>query len=132
MKPLVRRCGHGSGAFSPEDQAAVDAFRAMLAARKDPQPWIPGCRQDIALKVGPFIERARPRPGDDYGPHVIAVALVPPNVPRATIDGVPHTGWLLCETSKILGVWNPAYELLTHAAAGRALPDDVGMDAFEE
>lgn len=104
----------------------------MLAARQHPQPWTLGCRQGIALKVGPFVERARPRSGSDHGPHAIAVALVHPNALRTTIDVPSPTKWLRCETSKILGVWNPAYEMLTHAAADRALPDDVVMDAFEE
>ncbi|MDX2835450.1 hypothetical protein [Streptomyces scabiei] len=27
----------------------------------------------------------------------------------------------------IIGVWNPAFAVLTHAAAGLNLPDDVGM-----
>jgi hypothetical protein len=40
---LFRRCGNAPGALSlsPEDQAAVDAFRALLDARKNPQPWTP-------------------------------------------------------------------------------------------
>ncbi|MFD8007145.1 hypothetical protein [Streptomyces mirabilis] len=41
MKRLFRRCGHAPGALSPEDQAAVDAFRAMLDALRDPEPWTP-------------------------------------------------------------------------------------------
>jgi hypothetical protein len=68
MKRLFRRCGHAPGALSPEDQAAVDAFRAMLAALRDPEPWTPGRCQDVAVQVGPFVERAHPRPGDDHGP----------------------------------------------------------------
>ncbi|MFC9916216.1 hypothetical protein [Streptomyces sp. NPDC127197] len=32
-----------------------------------------------------------------------------------------------CETSAILGIWQPAYAMLTHAAANLPLPDDVGM-----
>ncbi|MFD3875734.1 hypothetical protein [Streptomyces sp. NPDC058623] len=35
--------------------------------------------------------------------------------------------WLRCETVAILGLWQPAYTALTHAAAGLDLPDDVGM-----
>ncbi|MEE1931206.1 hypothetical protein V1J52_24010 [Streptomyces sp. TRM 70351] len=27
----------------PEDQTVHDAFRAMLAAVRAPQPWTPGC-----------------------------------------------------------------------------------------
>lgn len=33
-----------------------------------------------------------------------------------------------CETTAILGSWQPAYAMLTHAAANLPLPDDVGMD----
>jgi hypothetical protein len=36
MKRLFRRCGHAPGAISPEDQAAVDQFRAMLTAVRNP------------------------------------------------------------------------------------------------
>ncbi|MFF3350873.1 hypothetical protein [Streptomyces sp. NPDC002779] len=41
MKRLFCRCGHAPGALSPEDQAAVDQFRALLAALGDLQPWTP-------------------------------------------------------------------------------------------
>ncbi|MGW7605277.1 hypothetical protein [Streptomyces antimycoticus] len=127
-RPLFRRCGHAPGALSPEDQAAVDAFRAMLAARANPQSWTPGSNQDIALQVGPFIERARPRHGDDHGPDVIAVALVHPDDPHVRYgDRYTRKGWLRCETSTILGTWTPAYRMLTRAAASLDLPTDVGM-----
>ncbi|WP_331724022.1 hypothetical protein [Streptomyces sp. NBC_00005] len=130
---LLRRCGHASGALAPEDQAAVDQFRAMLAARKNPQPWTPGCNQDAAVRVGPFIERAQPRPGDDHGPDLIAVTLIHPDTPHAAAYrhghqlGYTGRGWLRCETAAILGIWQPAYAMLTHAAADLPLPDDVGM-----
>ncbi|CAM5606012.1 hypothetical protein SROCM77S_00514 [Streptomyces rochei] len=81
MTRMFRRCGHARGGLSPEDQAAVDAFRAMLAALRSPEPWTPGSAQDIAVRVGPFIERARTRPGDDHGPDLIAVALQDPGGP---------------------------------------------------
>ncbi|MFI1169100.1 hypothetical protein ACH4UM_37445 [Streptomyces sp. NPDC020801] len=83
---MIRRfrlCGHGPGALTPEDQAIVDQFRAMLAAMRDPEPWTPGRSQDIAVRIGPFIERAHPRPGDDHGTEMIAVALVHPDTPHA-------------------------------------------------
>ncbi|MET9810801.1 hypothetical protein [Streptomyces halstedii] len=32
----LRRCGHAPGAISPEDQAVVDEFRAMLTALRNP------------------------------------------------------------------------------------------------
>lgn len=129
MKRLFRRCGHAPGALTPEDQAAVDQFRAMLAALRSPEPWTPGSAQDIAVRVGPFIERAHTRPGDDHGPDIIAVALQHPGGPYAPYSARCHKlGWLRCETTKILGVWNPAYAPLTHTAAGLDLPDDVGME----
>ncbi|MGW3269029.1 hypothetical protein [Streptomyces sp. NPDC001056] len=129
-----RRCGHGPGALTPEDQAVVDKFRAMLAVVRDPEPWAPGSARDIAVRVGPFVERAHTRPGDDHGPDMIAVALVHPDTPHAGAYlhgrqlGYTERGWLRCKTSVILGFWQPGYTMLTHAAAGLPLPDDVGMD----
>ncbi|MFE3556963.1 hypothetical protein ACFXKW_19145 [Streptomyces sp. NPDC059193] len=133
-RPLFRRCGHAPGAISPEDQVVVDEFRAMLAAVRNPQPWTPGGAQDIAVRVGPFVERAHTRLGDDHGPDLIAVALVHPETPHAAAYlhgcqlGYTDRGWLRCETTAILGAWQPAYTMLTHAAANLTLPDDVGMD----
>ncbi|WP_445270399.1 hypothetical protein [Streptomyces sp. DSM 41634] len=127
------RCGHSPGALTPEDQAAVDQFRAMLTAVHDPQPWTPGHGQDVAVRVGPFIERAHTRPGDDHGTETIAVALVHPDTGHAAGYlhgrqlGYTDRGWLRCETTAILGAWQPAYTMLTHAAANLPLPDDVGM-----
>lgn len=127
-RPFFRRCGHKPGTLSPEDQAVVDAFRAMRAARKNPQSWTPGNNQYIALQIGPFVERAHPRPGDDHGPDIIAVALVHPDDPHVRYgDRYTRKGWLRCETSTILGTWDPAYWMLTHAAAGLDLPTEVGM-----
>jgi hypothetical protein len=40
---------------SPVDQAAVDQFRALLAALRDPEPRTPGQCQDLAVRVGPFV-----------------------------------------------------------------------------
>ncbi|MFD5398562.1 hypothetical protein ACFWJW_30675 [Streptomyces sp. NPDC127097] len=128
MIRMLRRCGHSPGALTFEDQAVVDAFRAMLAALRSPEPWTPGCGLDIAVRVGPFIERARTRPGDDHGPDLIAVALQHPGGAYAPYGAhYRNLGWLRCETVKILGVWNQAYSPLTHAAAGLDLPADVGM-----
>lgn len=133
MKRLFRRCGHAPGAFTPEDQAVVDRVRAMLTALRSPQLWTPGSARDIAVRVGPFIERAQPRPGDDHGTEMIAVALVHPDTPYAGAYlhrrqlGYTERGWLRCETTAIIGAWQPGYALLTHAAAGLPLPDDVGM-----
>ncbi|MEV5982857.1 hypothetical protein [Streptomyces sp. NPDC052114] len=132
-RPFFRRCGHAPGAISPEDQAVVDQFRAMLTAMRNPQPWTPGHAQDIAVRVGPFLERAHTRPGDDHGPDLIAVALVHPDTPYAAGYlhgrrlGYTDRGWLRCETSAILGLWQPGYAMLTHAAANLSLPDDIGM-----
>ncbi|MER7050072.1 hypothetical protein ABT391_35150 [Streptomyces jumonjinensis] len=124
---LFRRCGHAPGTLSPEDQAVVDAFRAMLVAVRQPEPWTLGRAQDIAVRVGPFIERAHTRPGDDHGPDQIAVTLPHPDTSHAAAHRYTNNGWLRCETTTILGVWQPAYAMLTHAAAGLPLPDDVGM-----
>jgi hypothetical protein len=134
MKRPFRRCGKAPGALSPEDQAVVDQFRAMLTAVRNRQPWTPGGAQDIAVRVGPFLERAHTRPGDDHGPDLIAVALVHPDTPHAGAClhgrrlGYTERGWLRCKTSSILGVWQPGYAMLTHAAANLPLPDDLGME----
>ncbi|MFE2675046.1 hypothetical protein [Streptomyces hygroscopicus] len=111
---LFRHCSHVPGALTPEGQAVVDQFRAMLAALRDPQPWTPGHAQDLAVRIGPFAERAHTRPGDNHGPEMIAVALVHPDTPHdvAYLHGrrLDHTerGWLRCETTAIPGVWRPA------------------------
>lgn len=128
-----RRCGLAPGAISPEDQAVVDQFRAMLTAVRNPEPWTPGLGLDVAVRVGPFVERAHPRPGDDHGAEMIAVALVHPDAGDAAAYlhgcqlGYDRKGWLRCATTAILGNWQPAYAMLTHAAANLPLPDDVGM-----
>ncbi|MEU6996673.1 hypothetical protein ABZ953_39275 [Streptomyces sp. NPDC046465] len=128
-----RRCGNAPDALTPDDQAAVDAFRAMLAALRDPQPWTPESARDIAVRIGPFVERAHPRPGDDSGPTTITVALVHPDTPQATAYlhgrqlGYSSRGWLRCHITSVLGIWQPAYAMLTHAAANLPLPDDVGL-----
>ncbi|MCF3143676.1 hypothetical protein [Streptomyces platensis] len=133
IRRMLRRCGNAPSALSAEDQAVVDAFRAMLAAVRHPELWTPGCAQDVAVRVGPFIERARPRSGDDHGPDLIAVSLAHPDTPHAAAYlhgrrlGYTDKGWLRCETAAILGVWQPAYAMLTHAVADLPLPDDVGM-----
>lgn len=64
---------------------------------------------------------------------MIAVALVHPDIGHAAAYlhghqfGYNGKGWLRCETTAILGIWQPAYAMLTHAAAHLPLPDDVGM-----
>ncbi|MFE5842024.1 hypothetical protein ACFQ7N_10295 [Streptomyces niveus] len=127
-RPLFHRCGHSPAALTSEDQAAVDEFRTMLAALRSPEPWTPGRWQDVAVRVGPFIERAHTRPGDDHGPDVIAVALQHPGGAYASYGArCRQLGWLRCRTTRILGLWNPAYTPLTHAAAGLDLPEDTGM-----
>ncbi|MFF5435512.1 hypothetical protein ACFY5K_36685 [Streptomyces griseofuscus] len=130
---FFRRCSRAPGALSPEDQAVADQFRAMLTTLRNPEPWTPGTGKDIAVHVGPFIERAQTRPGDDHGPDMIAVALVHPGTPHAGAYlhdrqlGYTERGWLRCNTTSIVGFWQPGYAMLTHAAAGLPLPDDVGM-----
>ncbi|WP_030592909.1 hypothetical protein [Streptomyces anulatus] len=134
IRRMFSRCVTTSRAVAPEDQAVVDGFRAMLAAVRNPQPWTPDLAQDIAVRVGTFIERAHPRPGDDQGTETIAVSLVHPDTPHAAAYlhghqlGYNAKGWLRCETTAILGTWQPAYAMLTHAAANLPLPEDVGMD----
>jgi hypothetical protein len=65
---------------------------------------------------------------------MIAVALVHPGAPHAAAYlhgcqlGYAERGWLRCETTAILGVWQPGYAMLTHASAGLPLPDDLGME----
>ncbi|MFB7918075.1 hypothetical protein [Streptomyces sp. NPDC056061] len=133
-RPFFRRCGHAPSALSLEDKAIVDQFRAMLTALRNPELWTPGSALDIAVRVGPFIERAHTRPGDDHGPDMIAVALVHPDTPHAAAHrhgrqpGYTERGWLRCQTNAILGVWQPGYTMLTHAAAGLPLPDNIGME----
>ncbi|ASY37075.1 MULTISPECIES: hypothetical protein [unclassified Streptomyces] len=132
----LRRCGHAPGTLSPEDQAVVDQFRAMLTALRNPEPWTPrtGSARDIAVRIGPFIERAHTRPGDDHGPDLIAVTLVHPSAPHAAAylhgrqHGYTERGWLRCPTNAILGFWQPGYAMLTHAAADLPLPNDVGLE----
>ncbi|MCR8945078.1 hypothetical protein NW249_23455 [Streptomyces sp. OUCMDZ-4982] len=126
----LRRCGHAPGASSPEDQAVVDEFRAMLTALRNPEPWTPGTgnARDIAVRIGPFVERAQTRPGDDHGPDLIAVTLVHPSTPHAGRHlGYTGRDWLRCPTTAIIGFWQPGYTQLTHAANGLHLPDDIGM-----
>lgn len=124
---LLRRT-RSTPAVSTEDQAAAEAFHAAFAALRTPEPWTPGRAQDVAVRVGPFIERGHTRPGDDHGPDLIAVALQHPGGSYAPYGArYRKLGWLRCETRKILGIWQPAFAPLTHAAAGLDLPDDVGM-----
>ncbi|GHE56292.1 hypothetical protein GCM10018785_26980 [Streptomyces longispororuber] len=134
-RPFLRRCSHSpADMLSPEDQSVVDQFRAMLTAVRNPAPWSPGLALDVAVRVGPFIERAHPRPGDDHGPDMIAVALAHPDTPHANAYlhgrqlGYTERGWLRCPTTAILGTWQPGYTMLTHAAAGLPLPHDIGME----
>ncbi|MFH8797581.1 hypothetical protein [Streptomyces sp. NPDC017941] len=128
IRCLVRR-----GDTAPSaDRATFEAFRAMLTALREAEPWTPG-RGDAAVRVGPFVERVHPRPGDDHGTDMIAVALVHPDTPHATAYlhghqlGYTSRGWLRCQTLAILGLWHPAYAMLSHAAANLSLPADVGM-----
>ncbi|MFJ2379137.1 hypothetical protein ACIOZL_41605 [Streptomyces sp. NPDC087769] len=81
-----------------------------VVAQQHQDMFAPGGSQDIAVRVGPFVERAHTRPGDDHGPEMIAVALVHPDTPHAGAYlhgrqlGYTGRGWLRCETSAILGV----------------------------
>ncbi|MFJ3973460.1 hypothetical protein ACIPYR_35695 [Streptomyces parvus] len=122
-------------AVSPEGQAVVDEFRSMLTALHNPEPWTPGTcsARDIAVRFGPFVERAQTLPGDDHGPDLIAVTLVHPSTPYAGASlpgrqfGYTEHDWLSCPTTSIVGYWQPGYTQLAHAANGLHLPDDIGM-----
>ncbi|MFG2221279.1 hypothetical protein ACGFN1_42060 [Streptomyces sp. NPDC048685] len=125
------------GGVCVERQGPRPANRTVpeeVVAQQHQDMFAPGGSQDIAVRVGPFVERAHTRPGDDHGPEMIAVALVHPDTPHAGAYlhgrqfGYTGRGWLRCETSAILGVWQPGYAMLTHAAANLPLPDDVGME----
>lgn len=79
IRRVFRRCGNAPGALTSEDQAAVNAFRAMLAALRSPEPWTSGHNQDVAIRVGPFR-------------HALAYALAwrttgPSRVEEARLDG---------------------------------------------
>ncbi|MFG3390618.1 hypothetical protein [Streptomyces rochei] len=134
---FLRRRGHTPEALAPDQQGTTEPHQmrlAAIAALSTPQPWTPGDGQDIAVRVGPFVERAHTRPGDDHGPDMIAVALVHPDTPHAAAYphghqlGYTDRGWLRCETTAIIGTWQPDYAPLTHAGAGLPLPHDIGMD----
>lgn len=57
----------------------------MRTAVRNPQPWAPGTAQDIAVRIGPFTERAHTRPGGDHGPDMIVVTLVHLDTPHAAV-----------------------------------------------
>ncbi len=103
----------------------------MLTAVRDPQPWAHAL--DAAVRVGPFIERAHPRPADDHDSGTIAVALIHPGAGHAAAClhgrrlGCTDRSWLRRETTTVLGTRQPACTMLTHAAANLPLPDDIGM-----
>ncbi|MCT6782243.1 hypothetical protein LXH09_37105 [Streptomyces sp. CS7] len=129
MRHYRRRCGHAPGPLAPDDQVVVDAFRSMLAALGTPEPWTPGTTRPVAVRIGAAVERARPRPGDTDGPDTIAVTLEHPDGPH-TPHGTAYRqlGWRHCDiATTVLGMWNPAYSPLTHAAAGLDLPDPIPL-----
>ncbi|MFD7709362.1 hypothetical protein ACFV6E_30265 [Streptomyces sp. NPDC059785] len=112
--PLLARysLSPAADALTPEDRAAVDAFRvtrAAVAALRNAEPWTPGTGQDIAVKVGPFLERARTRPGTTTAPTGSPSPWSTPTPrtqrPTSTAAGSAYTdrGWLRCETTEILG-----------------------------
>ncbi|MFD7631743.1 hypothetical protein ACFV7Q_38045 [Streptomyces sp. NPDC059851] len=69
------------------------------------------------------------RHGGVQATEVIAVALVHPDALDAAAYlhghqlGYTDRGWLRCETTTIFGAWQPAYAMLTHAAANLPLPE---------
>lgn len=63
MKRHFFRCDNAPGTLTPQDQVALDTFRASLAAIaavRDPEPWTPGHYQALAVRIGLFIERTHP------------------------------------------------------------------------
>ncbi|PJN32156.1 hypothetical protein CG717_14770 [Streptomyces sp. CB02613] len=100
----LRRSGYTPGAISPEGQAVVDQFRAMLTDLRYPEPWTPGTgsARGVAARIGPFVERAHTRHGDDHGPDLIAVTLAyhrtPPR-PSARLHRARLAG---CQTRSII------------------------------
>ncbi|WP_406396877.1 hypothetical protein [Streptomyces uncialis] len=96
------------------DQAAADKFRAMLTAVRDLRPWAPAHALDATVCVGPFMERAHPRPGDDHDTGTIAVALIHPGAGHAAAClhgrqlGCTDRGRLRCEPTTFLGTRQPA------------------------
>ncbi|MFJ9931347.1 hypothetical protein ACIRU5_35685 [Streptomyces misionensis] len=104
MTRRFRRCGHGPGVLAPEYQAVADQFCAMLTALRNPEPWTPGSARDIAVRVGPFVERARTRPGDvTPSPWSMPVA---PAAARSS-EGLRYV--------LVFGVVAPAFRHGTHA-----------------
>ncbi len=79
--PRWKRCGHGPGTLTAAEQAAADAFRTLLPVLKNPRPWTSGSGEDVAVRIGPWIERGHPRPCDDRGPDTLALAVGHPNTP---------------------------------------------------
>ncbi|MCM2424184.1 hypothetical protein [Streptomyces sp. RKAG293] len=52
------------------------------------------------------------------------MSLQHPDTPHVVpYDRSVSTGWLRCDRHLIVGVWQPAYRILSHAAYGRALPE---------
>ncbi|MFE5537459.1 hypothetical protein [Streptomyces sp. NPDC056492] len=62
----------------------------MLAAIRCPESRTTGSNQDIAVRAGPFIERAHPHRGDEHGTETATVALVHPGAPNAAAHRHGH------------------------------------------
>lgn len=97
----------------PGDQAVVDAFRTLLATRKQPGPWQPG--DDVAIEIGGHVARARTAPSRQ--PDTVGLVVVDP------ASGTPLIGGITADRTRILGTWSTVYAPLTHAAAGKPMPD---------
>ncbi|MFI8287447.1 hypothetical protein ACIF84_30915 [Streptomyces albidoflavus] len=135
LRRFRRRRGNAPGPITPEDQAVIDQFHAYLAGRaalRNPTPWNPGQAEDIAVRVGPYVERAHIRPGDRADEYHVVVALEHPHGSRAPyLDRYLPTGWLRCPTTQVIGTWTPDYTPFTHATAGLSLPEDLGMESAQ-
>lgn len=63
-------------ALTPEDRAAVDAFRehrAAITALRAPEPWTPRRDQSIAVRVGPFNVSDHQLFADPYEANAVAL-----------------------------------------------------------
>ncbi|WP_306959185.1 hypothetical protein [Streptomyces afghaniensis] len=70
----------------PGDQAVVDAFRTLLAARKQPGPWQPG--DDVAIEIGGHVARPAPPPAANPTPSAWSSSTRTP-APRASAASPP-------------------------------------------
>ncbi|MFE2384416.1 hypothetical protein [Streptomyces misionensis] len=122
MTARFRRCGHGTGPLHPADQKAIAEFTAMHTARQRPAPWTG--HGDVAVRITPdarVLERGRLVEGQPPDADPVALVLIHPDTETSL------TGTLHCTRARIHGAWTTSYRLLTHAFAGRTLPEDLNL-----